>query len=667
MARNFTQKTLRGVEASLIVLALVGITIYGAHSVPGPERFATAFFKGVSHLVRDFFSPFFAAFGVSPTPKTDLAGEVTAIALVVAFMIYLDTVSARRSSPTVDVQKIEVSGEGSKEVKDELKFMLAAVELKKPPLIPGSSTVENIASVAESFQSDRGRVFGAFMRLIKSIEPKPRSFGVRLRVENTGSGSGRLFTIDLCDKKTEQSVVVKTMAAEKPEDVARKAAAFIGRYVFLQDRAMPGWMSGSIDGEDLNAYLESKRVCSDKGGREEQIKQRERRKEILSTPVMSSPSAGLVRHELALLHDMDGEHLESIRLNLINRVFHPDFKRARFRLASSLSMLAAEDTFGRQWKDAEDEIFSPVGEPRKMKRSQLRKEITRLIERSEVSAPVRSLEVFKEMTREGGEGNPEKIRKALLDISVNEFKEFYGHLSLPALLSQSVFFRKRRMWNLSYLTDRRSRRDMRYMAKVGRYLAEMRRFQLSDDGEVLVREVRKRRRKAAKFVKKTGIVIPGDLLKRPGGPWLDGRFFQEFARLASRLPMIGRNHDFTESYPASGPKWQLVYNTACLFAIPEKGGIISEKQAETVIHLLEHAVYDPLCNLPYPSEWLEKDPDLIHLKRSGQCVKFQRFLDEVQARDFPPSPSKPQPTDLVWWSQWQLAVWPADRSSDGWL
>ncbi len=50
--------------------------------------------------------------------------------------------------------------------------------------------------------------------------------------------------------------------------------------------------------------------------------------------------AGLVRYELAQLHDLGRNHLTALRLHAVNREQYPRFFRGRYRLAMSLEMAA---------------------------------------------------------------------------------------------------------------------------------------------------------------------------------------------------------------------------------------------------------------------------------------------------------------------------------------
>ena len=62
--------------------------------------------------------------------------------------------------------------------------------------------------------------------------------------------------------------------------------------------------------------------------------------EELDNAVRNSPGAGVARYELALLHDLQGCHMEALWLHALNRQQYPRFFRGRYRLGMSLEMIA---------------------------------------------------------------------------------------------------------------------------------------------------------------------------------------------------------------------------------------------------------------------------------------------------------------------------------------
>src|SRR5207248_5375953 len=61
---------------------------------------------------------------------------------------------------------------------------------------------------------------------------------------------------------------------------------------------------------------------------------------ILQIVTGGNRCAGVVRYELALLHDLGSYHLTALRMHAINREQYPRFFRGRYRLGMSLEMAA---------------------------------------------------------------------------------------------------------------------------------------------------------------------------------------------------------------------------------------------------------------------------------------------------------------------------------------
>ena len=68
---------------------------------------------------------------------------------------------------------------------------------------------------------------------------------------------------------------------------------------------------------------------------------------ILQTVTGGKRCAGLVRYELAQLHDLGSNHLTALLMHAVNREQYPRFFRGRYRLGMSLEMAANRGlTFG---------------------------------------------------------------------------------------------------------------------------------------------------------------------------------------------------------------------------------------------------------------------------------------------------------------------------------
>ena len=65
----------------------------------------------------------------------------------------------------------------------ELRFRLPAVEVRTPSVLPGATTANGLASVAENSDTAVSGLAGAVIRLAGMLWPNPRRYQVRIWVE----------------------------------------------------------------------------------------------------------------------------------------------------------------------------------------------------------------------------------------------------------------------------------------------------------------------------------------------------------------------------------------------------------------------------------------------------------------------------------------------------
>ncbi|MFF1717572.1 hypothetical protein [Streptomyces sviceus] len=561
--------------------------------------------------MESFFSPIFTIFNAKP-PHTDLPGILAASAVILGGFALLDTHAARRDPPTLRLEQMRWSGPGCESVAESLRLQLPAIQVNKPPLLPGGSSMESIATVAESFGADGGRIFGAVVRMIKILEADPPTLTVHLLTEKHGKNdaslpNGKSVTIDLWDAQTGKSLAVKTFMMDNQEATAERIAAFIARHIMMRNPAIPTWMVGSFDGEDLAAYVAAKKICRPVIESEDARERRRERRNILARTVQTSPNAGIVRYELALLYDMDGEHIEPVRLHLQNRMQHPNFLRGRYRLALSMGMLAAESVFEKQWKNSPPDL----GDVIHLDRHTQYQDISEWLRDSGLTSRTRTPAYFFHEVRLGDAGNSLIIRQGLLQIAKSEYKDLRKSLTFARLIYRATTHREERETALYYLRNRRLRRDLIRMAKVGELIVSARERETVEPARQVMADLAEARKRGARFISKAGISVSAKFDPDP----------------TSEPPSEHQN------WPTNGPRWELVYNVACLFAIPPPGKNLSVADERKVVQILRHAVNDPACDLVRPSEWIQEDPDLQHLQ-SEPTSPFSLFAKELAELDF---------------------------------
>lgn len=599
VARNFTRSTLRYVELAIILAAIISITLWEAKKGgPGPKGAFAAGFLGLPQ----------ADFGVF----TGSVGIISLALVVLLLFTVFDIVCARREPPTVDVDHGDNSDPDTQELLEKLRFQLPAVEIKKPPIMPGATTMDNVASLVEKSDIKGSKDAALLMRLFKYIEPKPRSYVVRLHADFCGVKNGKRnehtivrVTVDLRDSQKDLSKVVKTLAKCPLAEAPERIAAFTARQVFLDDPSTPAWSVGSMDGEDLTAYL----LMEEQGEPTRTYKQaravRAKKRDILAHAVRNSPNAGIVRYELASLYDIDGEYLEPLRLHLVNRVLHPGFLRGRYRFAVALSMLAG-DIFDEQWR-----INAHCNELSRPDRATQRRDIEHYLSHCRMLCKLEKPDDFKKLLNLDRIDHRGKltIRIGFAEIAQREFRSYRHRIWLGPLAYKALLDRSVRSILMPYIKDRKERWNMQRTAKLAELLAEARK-------KMLIIE------------KREGAGVTGDIDK----------ILRHTQDKAKKFLSGSGIFDEAEHWGKKSTNWRVVYNAACIYALEssvKKAYNAKENQVETVVELLHHAVDDPRCELERPSERIAMDPDLRDLQKYDE---FKKFVQRQAIRDFDIAP-----------------------------
>src|SRR5215831_861113 len=359
----FSIRTLRIVTLIIALVLLVVITRYGlTQSAKTPPDLANSFTRGADALSVALFRPVLALVGGVPAPGR-VGWLVIAIATVIGYR-QLEAWVMRRQAPTLDTSALgdgqpgssragpgdpasasaaeaAAAGPSHDELAAEVKFRLAAMELRAPAILPGGSRSAALASIAQSSGFSVGGLAGAIIQFFGMLWPTPRQLQLRVWVEPTPgkpAAPGPRVTAVL-EYRGSDGGTTKTLAADTVGEAASMVAGYVGRQIFAEDPTTPPWCYGASDGRDLGAfslakqervYLES--ATAVEYSRHEQISR-------LEKVVSVNRCAGIVRYELASLYDLDGRHLAALRLHALNREQYPRFYRGRYRLAMSLEMI----------------------------------------------------------------------------------------------------------------------------------------------------------------------------------------------------------------------------------------------------------------------------------------------------------------------------------------
>ena len=613
---HFTVRILRFVTAGFALAVAMLVIRYGVtHPAGAPTDLVNAFTRGMDKLCTALMQPL-------------LGGQLLAHGRVVWLVIIAVLVFAYRElevwamhwqPPAVDMSALgrnrpgrALAGPGDDgpdlqrehdQLVAELRFRLPAVEVRTPSVLPGAATANGLASVAENSDTAVSGLAGAVIRLAGMLWPNPRRYQVRIWVEAVdlqGAGNGlekaRKVTVDLKDPRTGGSIATKTLVADDLDQAAEVVAAYVARQIFKADPTTPAWSVGSFDGGDLAALLsvQQLRVSRECGKNDSCV--RRRKIEILKKEVCNSYSAGVARHELALLQDLEGDHMAALSLYAINREQYPRFYRSRYRLGMSLEMIA-------------NPAFEIGGEAEGML-----KEILGRLDRCGVTDDAaRKCEIVGERLWAGS--------AELLQAAKNELRACRRQLMLWRVVWATFWHRDERAIRMPHWRLR-ERQRFHDGACVAELLVTVRQ---SLNGE----RCRFRDRMLARRAIRITTAITGDnttirkILKKSPLPCQD-------------VPQPGKNSTKTRWLPwqCRTPSWQAAYNTACLYAaLEDRGEGPRGAMAERVVASLRRVVDDRDCDMERPSDWISKDPDFSSLKASSAI--FNHFLNAQRQIDYP--------------------------------
>jgi len=198
---HFSVRTLRYVTAVVVIAALVAVTAYG-QTPPGgrvPPDLQTAFGFGADRLGAAFFRPLWVLWSSGQTPAPGRLGwAVIAVVLLLGYR-QAEKWALRRQAPQLDTGKLtdgqpSVAGDGAAGQRHdwlaaEVRFRLAAMDVYAPPILPGGTRSDGLASIAETSGLSGGGLAGAVIRFAGVLWPAPRRYELRVWVEGSPAGT----------------------------------------------------------------------------------------------------------------------------------------------------------------------------------------------------------------------------------------------------------------------------------------------------------------------------------------------------------------------------------------------------------------------------------------------------------------------------------------------
>jgi hypothetical protein len=636
VATHFSVRRVRWVTAVIAVGLVVSVTAYGlnsAHSLgmpsSGPPDLQTAFAKGADAIAASLLHPLWMGHLVPEPGRVGWA--IIAVLLILGYR-QLEARAAGKQAPVLDTSRLSdsqpgISRSGSTDLTDgqrhdqlaaELKFRLSAMEVRSPAILPGGSRSEGLASIAEDSGVAGGDLVAAVIRFLGLLWPGPRRWLLRVWVEPSSAGqkdAETRVTVELDDPRTGVTLASKTVAAATLDEAASMVAGYVARQVFAGDPAAPPWVFGAMDGRDLGVLLiaRQERVFADSWEAIRSSRQRQIR--VLQTVTGGSRCAGVVRYELAQLHDLGRNHLTALRLHAVNRDQYPRFFRGRYRLAMSLEMAANRGlTFTNQ--------------------AAVKYMLTETL--SVLNRCGLTTRAFCEdgdlVPSEAGHGHyrlSDALSLELLQAARSELRVLKRQLRLPVLLWATLTRRSERTVWRPYRTLR-FRQAFRDGASVADLLIAVR-IILNDSRPQPHMKPSAYGHALRVVAALTGDSAPIEALlrgeRRPASDWPRGRAPMEGVRV---LPWLRRT-----------ASWQAAYNAACLYSALAQQGLVDE---ERVVTCLQRAIDSRDTEMERAYDWINYDPDFLPLKNSpsGQFPAFKKFLRDCRRRDYPrlPRPSE---------------------------
>jgi hypothetical protein len=614
VGRHFTLRTLRYVTAVTAAVVVVLITRYGlTHPVNPPQAFSdlvTSFTQGADELSTAFFHPLLLVLPAGQVPAPGRIGWVVIAVLLVIGYRMLEASAMRREAPVLDTSTLggdKPHGASSKTADTEdtvtdrqrhdqlvvrLKFQLSAIDVRAPAILPGGSRSNGLASIAEASGVAGSNLAGAVIQFFGMLWPRLRRFQVRVRVEpgDPKHADSTKVTVSLDEPATGRSVATKTMAAGSIDEAAAQVAGYVAQHIFSRDPTTPPWCVGAANGRDLAAMLLARQERIDAKSPKDICRARHGQIDILKKATGDNQCAGIVRYELAQLHDLAGEHVEALRLHALNREQYPRFYRGRYRLSMSLEMIA-NATFELRDKDAG--MFD---------------ESLAILNRCGVTGPV----TRQEDDIKDGKLKPE-LREKLLEVAEKELRAIRRQLTLRHVIWGTFRHRDERVIRVP-LWGLRKRQSFHDGLRVAELLVALRR---NPDATAELHRMKLAQRLAAD--------IAGD--KVPIKQRLTNQEALATPEPSDRNWPPAEKRDRTRRLPwqRCTPSWEAAYNTACVYA--------ALKLDRQVIISLRRAINNPDCEMQRPYDWISNDPDFSSLKSSP--TEFKDFLDDQERNDYP--------------------------------
>lgn len=238
------------------------------------------------------------------------------------------------------------------------KARYGSTDLIEPPDTPGGSAFESVQTTLSETGGEHGKIAVALAKFAQATAFPKAGITVtgavsEAAVEATSDSNAApaegadetkkplLGVLRLETTHEHRFIRSERLHAENQTDLMDKAAALVAADVFGYSYWTPPWArSWGKQGEALATY---RRMIF------RPPKEADDRLRSLRTALGSAPGNGMIRLMLAHELDLAEKPVEALRLNLQNRIDHPHFLAGRYRLVTSLCMLADPTMLERHW------------------------------------------------------------------------------------------------------------------------------------------------------------------------------------------------------------------------------------------------------------------------------------------------------------------------------
>ena len=661
---HFSVRTLRWVAVVITLGLALAITAYGLrHTAPKSSDLESAFALGADRVGAVFLN--LLSLG-NPLSGLGRVGWAVIVILLVLGYRALEAWALHWQAPQLDMSKVSegqpslkpdgapsglvdglTDGQRHAQLAAEVRFRLAAMEVRAPAILPGGSRSGGLASIAEASGVNGAGLAGAIIRFFGMLWPNPRQVQLRVWVEATSHGADQeaatrapvtRVTAELDNPRTGETISTRTLVTADIDEAATRVAGYVARQIFAMDPAIPPWCIGIPDGSDLSASLSNRleRVLvrtpvEMANARSDQMKNLER-------AAASIRCAGVVRYELAQLYSIEAdlpeehltaedltndEHLKALRLHAVNREQFPRFFRGRYRLGMSLEMVA-NPGFRLTDREAATEELN---------------EILAILRRCRLTTKPQC-EECDILAAAGGDGNDEGFRLSpvlcleLLEAAQGELRRVRRQLTIGRVPWAAFVHRDERAIWLPYLSGLRLRQSFHDGTCVAELLVAVRRRQ--NEARLETKEQPAKPRRLRLGIRVASAIAGNDVLLKsiagePRGQWpppapsTDKPAPEDSRDRLRRLPWLRRT-----------ASWQAAYNTACLYAALASDSPDPAACEDRVVVSLKRAINNPNNEMGRAFDLISRDPDFSALRSSPEKFPmFAKFLRAQKRMDYP--------------------------------